>query len=271
VPLANHTSLALSYECGAFDVWDVSVAQPVQSVSGVSTREIAAMTAYSENSLLCGFGDGSLGVFDARAPEGLTPAIAIENQKEIVSLCLWPDSVVAGVGYGEGIVSVIDTRMWMVIHSRKTRRPEQLVPIAPAKGDTLSYLVLNLEEVEIVTENPPLSRQSVNLGASLFYATKECFRCAVEYRGGAVVMDDASASFVHALAARPRLRLFDEKTAKLKCEEGVNGHRIERTRRYRRSVHQHSATITCGATIGSAVLTGDELGFVNIWDLAGST
>jgi hypothetical protein len=86
-------------------------------------------------------------------------------------------------------VNVIELRMWMPLWSDKTAAVSHILPMAVNSG--LSCLVLTPDVVEIVTEPRMKSRprQTVN------YCEAAMFRRAIRYRGGAIVVDDISASF----------------------------------------------------------------------------
>jgi hypothetical protein len=234
---------------------------------------VTAIDYLDENSLLAGSDDGFVALFDFRADAAAGPRTMLSDPfSPIAGLTVWPnDNVVAGIGFADGIVTVFDLRMWLPFWCDTTCNMTRLLPVA-VDTPGLSYLLMNREWVEVVVE-PRVTPKERPRGTFL-YSEAQRFRNAFPYRGGAVVVDDEGASFVHGNRGCPMLRLHDWATEFLVVEPDQGAWRIRRKPRdeersvFYRSVHQHQGHITCGTIVGDVVVTCDDLGFVHQWRLA---
>jgi hypothetical protein len=91
------------------------------------------------------------------------------------------------------------------------------------------------------------------------------FRYALPYRGGALVIDDWSASFIHCHPEFPPVRLFDRSDACLDIERKEALWSIPSAREQRPSVHQNVGRVTCATACGDVIVTCDNNGFINRW------
>jgi hypothetical protein len=123
--------------------------------------------------------------------------------------------------------------------------------------------VLNEELAEITVNPKGRCRPKV----SVRYSEAVPFRTAVAYRGGAIVVDDFSASFIHLNTYPPVFRLFDTFAGRLDVERGQELVTIEASKDQAESLHQHPGKITCAARWGNVVVTCDDIGFINRWRL----
>jgi hypothetical protein len=225
-----------------------------------------AMSALSENSILVGSIGGSTSLFDFRATQSTpTHTMTCDISSSVASLSVWPNNRIdAGVGWREGLVTVLDLRMWVTLWSSKTQDISQLLPMS-SEIPTLSYLVMSPNSIQIVSEarvkHPTKPRMT------LCYQTPGLFRLALPYLGGAVVIDDLSASFLHASDGYPKVRLHDITTQPLSVRKkgkstGVIAiNQDEYTQSL--SLHQHPGVITCGLITKDVIVTCDELGFIH--------
>jgi hypothetical protein len=132
----------------------------------------------------------------------------------------------------------------------------------------VSYVVINGRNVEIATE--PRSRGVPLCRGSVIYEDVAAFRWGIPHEGGAVVVDDASASFVHANHELPVVRLFEGSANRMRFANDRGGSRIVASGVQGRSLHCHTGIVTCGTKFGDVFVTGDDLGFVNMWRIKAS-
>jgi hypothetical protein len=172
----------------------------------------------------------------------------------IGSVCAWPAKVVVGVGFRDGAVMLVDTRMWLPIWQGKTVRAAGIAPLVAPDGVDLAFSVMNGDEVSIWKD--------LRIKEVVSYHEQSQFGCMIPHAGGAVVVDDSGATFLHARADAPIVRLFDGGSENLEVEEDVIFGGV-----YGPSVHQHPAKVRCGTKVGELFVTGDDAGFVNIWSI----
>jgi hypothetical protein len=95
------------------------------------------------------------------------------------------------------------------------------------------------------------------------------FRCALPYLGGAITIDDLSASFIHTNIEFPIVRFYDGAVRPMLVSETHEWSEIEPDRALAASVHQHSGTVMCGCITQDVVVTCDNIGFIHRWRLDG--
>jgi serine/threonine protein kinase len=265
--LASGTFFVAGFESGLIKRY--ATESMMVSNESQMNQTVTAIDYLTDNLMLAGSIDGTVSLFDFRA--GKNKEIANDTFSSISDIAVWPNNrIIAGIGYKDGIVSIFDLRMWLPIWSDTTYSFEKLIPMA-VDSPGLSYLVMNSECVEVVIE--PRLKPKERPRTTFLYQERRRFRTAFSYLGGAVVIDDGGASFVHGNRGYPVVRLNDLASESLRMEPENGSWRIRRATwdlegaSDGNSVHQHQGNITCGTIVGDMVVTCDNLGFVHQWSL----
>jgi hypothetical protein len=139
-------------------------------------------------------------------------------------------------------------RMMMPVQITTTLSARRVIPLNGA-SDYLSFAVSNEKSIEFVKSST--SRDLADM--PLF---------PIEYDGAAILTDEISAFYW-----RPDklMRLWDKDARHLAswnsdCANDAGKGGVC-------SVHRHVTTITAGVQWGQNVVSGDELGFVNLWSV----
>jgi hypothetical protein len=232
-------------------------------------QTVSAVDSVTDNVVLAGSIDGSVCLFDFRA--GRNRVITNDSFSSISDITVWPnDRIIAGIGYKDGVVTLFDLRMWLPIWSDTTYNLQKLLPLA-VDSPGLSYLLMNPECVEVVIE--PRMTPKERPRTTFLYREWKMFRTAFSYLGGAIVVDDFGASFVHGNRGYPVIRLNDLSSESLRMEPENGSWWIRRASwdfegsRDGPSIHKHQGKITCGTIVGDLVVSCDDLGFVHQWRL----
>jgi hypothetical protein len=268
--LLTHTEFALGYNSGRLNRYNIEKATQIDIGSFASPDFPTAMSALSENSILVGSFCGSTSLFDFRETQSTaTRTMTCDISSSVASISVWPNShIVAGVGLRHGLVAFLDLRMWATLWSSKTQSVSQVLPMS-SEIPTLSYFVMNPNAVQIVSEARVKLPTSPRV--TLRYQTPALFRLALPYLGGAVVVDDLSASFLSANDGCPNVRLLDRTTKPLSVRKKGKSTGVilpqqdECTQSL--SLHQHPGVITCGLITKDVVITCDDRGFIHRWRL----
>jgi hypothetical protein len=260
--LSSTSSFLLGLGTGEIEKFDI-VRASGSRIGAVSNRTITVLEPFGSTDVLVGSSDGTLSRLDMREAtvNQITMSATFDGFRGVSAIAVWPNGgAAAAVGFAGGSVVIFDLRTWLPIWSDKTRRVEHILPMAT---DTpgLSYLLINEEAVEIVVE--PRFRRPEKPRSSLVYYENTHFRMGFPYLGGAVVVDDASASFIHGCDA-PLYRLFDLTSYQIKNSDS----QIRKSKKLKPSLHKHDGIIVCGTIIEDTVVTCDDLGFINQWRLA---
>jgi hypothetical protein len=256
-------SFVLGFENGGVSKYDAQARALVQLAAMTSCKATAIEPLFGTH-LLVGSSDGQLSLLDPRESSNRpVNSMSFRQFSKITSISAWPNGgVAAAVGFNIGAASIVDLRTWMPMWSDKTRPITQILPMG-LETPGLSYCVINDEAVEIVIE--PRVKPRVRARAAIAYNENASFRSAFSFQGGALVIDDISASFVHAGEGHPPIRLFDLDTSTLQIEPDDIGARILASRENKSSLHKHEGVITCGVQANDTVVTCDDMGFVHRW------
>jgi serine/threonine protein kinase len=152
--VTGDSAFVLGFASGKMNRYDIEQPSPIQIGCLSSPNFATSMSPLSENSILVGSTDGSASFFDFRATDtGPSCSIACLGSSSAVSaIAVWPSShVLAGLGSLDGVVTLLDLRMWIPIWSEKTTLVSGLVPLG-YETPALSYLVMSRDWIEIVTE-----------------------------------------------------------------------------------------------------------------------
>jgi hypothetical protein len=158
------------------------------------------------------------------------------------------------------VYAVVDLRMEMPLWIDTSDVINQMVPIA-GQSFGIGYLLLNRATAEMVAE--PNGKIRTRASLAIRYNGNDVFKLAIPYKGGAVVIDDASASFIHPNPEPPVVRLFDTMSSRLKVRQGEKTCVIKASRQIGASVHQHPGRVTSGFRCGDLFVTCDDAGFIN--------
>jgi hypothetical protein len=265
--LPSELDFILGFENGGVSKYDIQARTLVQ-LGAIANKKVTAMEPVLSKNLLMGSSDGHLSLLDPRE-SSTRPVNSMFFQKfsMVTSISVWPNSeVAAAVGFSIGAATIVDLRTWMPIWSDKTRSISQILPMA-LDTPGLSYCVVNDETVEIVIE--PRIRPRIRARTAIAYHENGLFRKAFSFLGGALVLDDISASFVHAVEGQPLVRLFDMDTAPLQTQSDEVGCRILSSQENKSSLHKHDGIITCGVQTNDTIITCDDIGFVHRWKIEG--
>jgi hypothetical protein len=256
-PLPGDGSLVLGFGSGAVELFDMHAFRQVH-IADLPGR-VTAVDVF-RGAVLAGCANGSVSIVDAREPR---TGVIFEAPElaPVGDICLWTGGgVLGGFGFCGGAVSLFDLRMAMPLWFDRTGPVRRLLPLGiDAPG--LSYMVMNSRAVEMVVE--PRNRPR------LHYTEAALFRWVIPFQGGAIVVDDETASFVHPNTGMPPVRLFDQSFGGMAWAQVENVGNLRRCKRRKRSVHQHQGRVTCGTMFGDVVVTCDDLGFLNRWKVKG--
>jgi hypothetical protein len=256
---------ALAFPGGDIAKYDAETGIPF-AIGRLSKRP-TVIRPFSVSTILVGAGDGSVALFDCRETQA-APTRTIECGYCLTDIALWPNgSAIVGLATVGGLVTIFDLRTWTAAWVDKSPPVEQMLPMA-LDAPALAYLAMNAQCVEIVTE--PRIKPVPRIRAARLYREAAPFRLALPYLGGAVVVDDVSASFVHASEAGPLVRLCDGGVRALAMRAAGADSEIlgeEEDAEALFSVHQHAGVVTCGAIVRDTVITCDDMGFMHRWRL----
>jgi hypothetical protein len=258
----GEASCAIGFESGK--IWKYHLESRQGRPIGIVSARATAIEALTNTCILVGSADGAVSLIDGRE-NGLARSVCFRDLSVISGISAWPNgSAAAAVGFVTGAATVFDLRMWVPIWSDKPGPIGQIVPIA-CDPPGVSYLVMNEEAMEIIVDRrgklAPKPRRATVCGERGY------FRRAFSYMGGAVVVDDESASFIHGSEEVPLYRLFDGSSSRLTTVPCENGTQIEYTLSEGASVHQHEGIVICGTVANNTVVTCDDWGFIHRWKL----
>jgi hypothetical protein len=267
ISLTNEPGFALGFANGVVNHWDAKTHRVAQTCAVPSKNAVVAMAHLSGPSILAAFSDNSIVRYDVREPASAKKAAEPfftprSFSSPIAKLCAWPSGNFVGVGLKEGIVFVLDLRTGAPLALSLTVPVADLLPVASDAG--LSFLAASPAIAELKTL--PRFSSRTKQGTTRVYSHGAPIRLAIPHEGGAVVVDDAGASFVHCQEQAPLLRLFEKATAPLEVRTDKSAVIIQPTKQHGLSVHQHTARITCGGTMGDSFVTCDEIGSLHVWN-----
>lgn len=275
----------------------------VSSSEFLSDSAIIEIKPISENCIVFANKRGSLRLIDTRTSDSFLSLSFDPNIGGIADLCTW-NGIMVGVGFQAGAISLIDTRMFQPFLFNVTRSDSlrKLVPInsrsdqissqkIQSNSSSASFLVLNNENEQVAeVYREPLNK--VVLTYNCAESTNDRLhkiREAIPFAGGAIAIDDISASFITLNASydAPRnkynihqsSRIYDDYILTIDAEENDESEvnlsiRIPvKSQNKTKSVHMHSGRITCASsyndrnTSNHGVISCDDLGFVNLWNV----
>jgi hypothetical protein len=252
-PLPGDGSLVLGFGSGAVELYDIRACRQVR-IANLPSR-VTALDIF-RGAVLTGCANGLVAIVDSREPRA---SIIFEGTEfaPVSDICVWTGGgVLGGFGFYGGAVSLFDLRMAMPIWLDRTGPVRRLLPMG-VDVPGVSYMVMNARTVEMVVE--PRNRPRLR------YAEAAMFRWPIPFHGGAIVVDDYTASFVHPNTALPGVRLFDESIGSMSWGQVENVWKLKRSKKRKGSVHRHQGRVTCGTMLGDVVVTCDDLGFLNRW------
>jgi hypothetical protein len=262
--LPEEPAVVLGFESGGVWKYDLQSRQGTQ-IASVAGGRTTAIDALSGAAVLVGAADGTLSLIDLRECGRPARSVAFQDFLALSAITIWPNGcAAAALGFHGGAATIFDLRMWMPIWSDKTGPVARILPMG-LSSPGLSYLTMNEDIVEIIIESraKPLPKPRV----SLTYRERGGFRHAFSYRAGAIVIDDQSASFVHAGEGTPIYRLLDRAAPRLRIVPNDLGDEIEMSQKGGPSVHKHEGVVVCGTVVKDAVVTCDDLGFIHRWEV----
>jgi hypothetical protein len=220
-----------------------------------------ALEAVSDAEALVAWDDGCVAMLDTRAACAPAQGVRLGPFRDVANIAVWPNGrACAAVACRRGAVTIVDLRMWMAVAGEKTRPITQVLPMAIDESG-LSYLLFNEEEAEVV-----VAAGNGRPRTSTVYKEAGCFRRAVSFLGGAVIVDDVGASFLHARGA-PICRLFDRECEALERDGAGGSWNIRKSPAHGPSVHKHEGVVVCGTVVKDVIVTCDDLGFINQWKI----
>lgn len=257
--MIHENRIVVGYSSGGVDSFDFITSKKTAIFSRRPDKSVLAIRQFDREALLLGHSDGSVAFCDLRENHQRMTAMKFDVGP-IVDICTWPlGHALAGVACGDGALALVDTRMFLPILVADTIPCKTVVPLA-TQGDKISYLVMGEDRAEIAVE-PRLEH-------NIFYRERKPFRWATGYHGGAVIVDDKSASIISCTPDIPSLRLYDSGSMKMSVERYRDLYGLKsRDVSVANSIHKHTGTILCGARCDDMFVTGDNTGFVHIWRL----
>jgi hypothetical protein len=258
--LPSESCFLVGFRNGAIARYDH--VKPIRTqICDPNDTRITAIEQLNGPIVLAGDWNGVLTRYDLRAPE---PHSFTFQELSVSSLCTWPHHVpLVGVGFSHGVMALLDPRMdFLPVWTDRCPPVRQLLPIAP-RCTGFAYLVVNSQLAEIFVEGRPTPRTRSRMVVT--YQEMTPFRYALPYRGGALVIDDWSASFIHCQPEFLPMRLFDGTDVPLEVEREEAVWSIQSARQQRQSVHQNLGRITCATSCGDVMVTCDNNGFINRW------
>ena len=211
---------------------------------------VSCIAQNDQNSFFSATQESVLNLFDIRTMRQESK-ISFDSELSAKCICKWPLAPYIGIGFEEGLVTLIDTRMFLPVKSIVTQSPNQIIPIY---HNELSFAISsNGLECYSFSGNNFLS---FNKGTDVIIC---------EYDGGLVCLDQTDAYFINASKPENSYFLFDPMhTSHLTYHDNT----LYKDKRPRgRSLHQHSIMPTCFCRTKDYFISFDQLGFCNIWDI----
>ena len=256
-PMIHEKRFILGYPSGGMDSFDFLTAKKTRIFPNREDRGVTAIRQFNRDSILAGHADGSVAICDLRENHERLVGMRF-GVGPIADICTWPyGNALAGIACRNGALGLVDTRMFLPILVVDTIPCKTVVPLA-TEGDKIAYLAMGDDRAEIAIE-PRLSN-------NILYRERKPFRWATGYHGGAVIVDDKSASILTCAADTTSLRLYDGGSMKMSLEP-FRDRMVLKSRdvSVANSIHKHVGTITCGTQCDDLFITGDNTGFIHVW------
>ncbi|KAH0791405.1 phosphoinositide 3-kinase regulatory subunit 4-like [Histomonas meleagridis] len=256
------THFVLGFDNGAIEAFEFQTRRKM-IVEQPRNEILTQIRQIHESVLLCSHKSGLLSLYDLR-DKGSNASFRFKSNG-ISDICTWPgNSYLAGVGFKEGLVSLVDLRMFTPFWILETPSVDMVIPAYSDSG--CSLFVQNRQRIEMIRE--PLTK------AVLTYDGPSNF--VLSYKGGALVIDDKSVSYLSPLDKMPCFHFSDLGNTMILDSEKTNLERIVHPFNYDTSIrskypslHQHSGNVTCAAQCGGVFVSGDDLGVMNVWQING--
>ena len=257
--VSGERRLVIGYSNGAMDSFDFQTTRKTRIFAPRDNKGVTAVQQLEPDVLLSGCSDGTIYMCDIREGHRQLRGKKIDVSP-ITDICKWGTcNALAGVACSDGVLALVDTRMFIPILVVDTIPCKKVVPLA-TEGDKIAYLAMG-EKNSVIAIEPRLETNVV-------YREQHSFRWAEAYHGGAVVIDDRSASLVNCTNSIPNLRLFDGGSREIVIEAYGESLMLDSPDVcVDESIHKHSGTITCGTHLDDVFVTGDNTGFVHVWRL----
>ena len=204
----------------------------------------------------CLLDNGEFGILDSRSPS-FTSGMKFANDFSPSSMCNWQQgSNAIGIGFEEGLVSIVDSRMMLPVVSIIT---EKVNAIAPCYRNCCNFVVSSDECIECFDAFLRLSELKINIKNTKI----------VPYDGNIVIISNNNvfyldcenydnSSLLGDLSFVSKVLSFDDGNFNFNtrdfCPSG--------------SLHKHASPITVADHSKEIFITGDTNGFVNLWAIS---
>ena len=266
-PLSS-TKFIVGFDNGEIDSFEFKISKKVV-VEKPRNEIITSMRQINDSVVLCSHMSGLLSLYDLRESGSCSQMkYQIPN---ISDICIWNDyKNLAGIGFKDGYVSLVDLRMFKPVWGIKTAPVDRIIPAScPFINDSCSFYIQNRNHLELISEQ--------NTKILLTYDSR--IDVMLPFEGGALLIDDISTSFFSSstknkdhscyrfsdLSYRYHKIITDKTTGTdivLPYQYDTSESKCKFS-----SLHKHFANITCAAKCGSVFVSGDDVGNMNVWKI----
>ncbi|EAY03438.1 TKL family protein kinase [Trichomonas vaginalis G3] len=237
---ALENSLVVGHDNGEIYLIDHKLFQKTLIETG--NAPVKSILALNDTNFIAGFNDGMISLIDTRENNSKnTFSFTGINDISVLSHVYGVENV-AAIGFGEGVVSLFDARVMKPVWLSTCPPVNHLVHLeSPSNG--CSFCVVSDSSAYVITEPTHTSLSSIPVTNVV----------AAPYKGAAIVCSNNGALLMHTSQC---FDLYD------------NGVYPVGTPRHDCPLTPHTAKLTSMCVHKSALITGDEAGFINFCKLA---
>jgi hypothetical protein len=210
--------------------------------------KVVAFTSRERN-IFYGFTEkGVCSLLDTRMPSPVH-SIAFDKALTGLSMCSWTESVLIGLGFGEGLVDLVDSRVMLPVKSIQTSRPNFLIPIA---RNACNFTVASDTQVECFDGFLGNSELRITVQRPIVTG----------YDGGVLGVEGKRAFYIDPERFEGSDLLFDggETLSAQLTRQGLVFPKQEEP-----SLHKHAARVFGLPASREICMSGDKAGFLNFW------
>ena len=169
-------------------------------------------------------------------------------------MCEWGNCATLGVGFQEGIVELLDTRMMLPVRMVETPEP---VHISSVARDQCSFVVASRNDIVCYDACTARSVMRFKMNHGLI----------TEYDGNIVALDTNGVYHIDCKYFTNSVMLFDENQSTPMTVSEHGTYTLEMPKVSGNNLHQHGSAVACLAHSGRTFMSGDATGFLNFWSV----
>jgi len=256
--LPNQSLLAIGHDDGSISSYDLNTGRKgLFSYSHLHSDRIVWMNKHSDSCFLAITQSGMVFLNDIRTEQ---PQLTNQFQNgNVLSSSNW-FSDISVIGFDSGTIAIFDMRTFMPIILQLTISPKQIIPVAFSK---CSLAITDGHQISVHCCDKNKQIINIESEASQIIPADPGFLYVNNNTTGLVSVDNPNKSIV----------LFDDflfenipytltkKGLSVLSPKSIKG----------KSLHNHVDTITAATRLGDNYITGDKLGFVNLWTISKSS